>query len=220
MTMKYRPSVLLPLIVVVCSPAADPVRPDLAALAKDQVGWEVAEVPAFMAANDKAGAPRAIQSNPSVVAFVRGVEMAEGTIEFELRGRPGDGSSFVGVVFHGIDGTTYDGVYFRSFNFGHENPVKRRHAVQYIAQPDWPWFRLRRERTDEFEKAVTPEPKPDEWFRARVVISGGRVRAYVNDAVEPSLDVPKLSPRHTGKVGLMISGYGDIANLKITPAGP
>jgi len=220
MTMKTDLSLLLCGIVALGASAADPVTPDLAALAKDQAGWEVAAVPAFVAANDKAGAPQAVQSNASVVAFVRGVEMAEGTIEFELRGRPGDGSSFVGVVFHGVDGTTYDGVYFRSFNFGHENPVKRRHGVQYIAHPDWPWFRLRRERTDEFEKAVSPEPKPGEWFRARVVVGGGRVRAYVNDAAEPSLDVPKLNQRHTGKVGLMISGYGDIANLRIAPAGP
>lgn len=202
--------------VVSVSPAATH-EADVARLGVDGAGWEVVERPGFAPQRDADGKTVAVQSNPSVVAYVRDVTFGEGTIEFTLRGRAGDGSSFVGVVFHGVDGTTYDGVYFRAFNFGHENPVKRRHAVQYIAHPDWPWFRLRKERTDEFEKGITPEPKPDEWFRARVVVSGGRVRAYVNDATEPSLDVPKLNDRTSGKVGIMISGYGDIAALKITP---
>ena len=205
------------LCVLAVQAAATTHTPDLTALGKGGAGWEVMPAEPFALAADAQGAQKAVQSNPVALAYVAGLEMAEGSIEFDVRGRPGDQASFVGVAFHGIDGTTHDAVYFRTFNFGHADPVKRRHAVQYIAHPDWPWFRLRKERTDEFEKAVTPEPKPAEWFHARVTVGGGRVRAYVNGSAEPSLDVPKLNDRRTGKVGVWFSGYGDIANLKITP---
>ena len=160
------------LVLAACAslPAfAASIEPDLARLATDGVGWEIVSRPGFAAQADADERPVAVQSSPTAIAYVRGLELAEGTIEFTLRGRAGDGSSFVGVAFHGVDGTTYDGVYFRPFNFGHANDVKRRHAVQYIAHPDWPWFRLRRERTDEFEKGITPEPAPDAWFTARIV---------------------------------------------------
>jgi hypothetical protein len=51
--------------------------------------------------------------------------------------------SFVGVAFHGVDGTTYDAIYFRPFNFKTDDPVRRIHAVQYISHPDNPWQKLR-----------------------------------------------------------------------------
>lgn len=208
------------LFAVISTPSvqADAViTPDLAALGRDQAGWEVPAQRPFLVAVDATDGNTAVQANPVALAYVAGLEMADGVREFAVRGRAGDQSSFVRVIFHGVDGDEYEVVYFRSFNFGQENPLKRRHAVQYIAHPDWPWHRLRRERTDQFEKPVRPEPKPDEWFQARVVIENGRIRAYVNNAPEASLDVVWLSARRTGKVGVWFSGYGDIANLRITP---
>jgi hypothetical protein len=40
--------------------------------------------------------------------------------------------SFLGVAFHGIEGTNYDAVYFRPFNFCAEDPVRRSHAASAI----------------------------------------------------------------------------------------
>jgi hypothetical protein len=197
--------------------AADAVTPDLAALGAGGPGWERPSFPSFGRINAP-DRPNSVAVVPTVGAYVAGLDLAEGTIEFEARGRAADGTSFVGVIFHGVDGVTYDGVYFRAFNFGHANPVKRGHAVQYIAMPEWPWHRLRRERPEEFEHPVRPEPKPEEWFRARVVVAGGRVRVFVNDAPEPSLEVPQLSARGRGRVGVWVTGFGEIANLKITPS--
>lgn len=208
--------VLVACLLLPCASAADSLTPDLAALGAGNAGWET---PAFRALGRAANAERAnsVTASPTAGAYVAGLDFAEGTIEFEARGRASDGSSFVGVMFHGVDGETYDGVYFRSFNFGHADPVKRAHAVQYIAMPEWPWYRLRRERPEQFEQPVTPTPQPHEWFRARVVLEGGRVRVFVNDAVAPSLDVERLSTRGRGKVGVWFTGFGDIANLKLTP---
>ena len=126
--------------------------------------------------------------------------------------------SFLGVVFHGVDGDTYDAVYFRPFNFKSSNPVNRSHGVQYISHPQWTWNRLRRERTGEFEKAVTPGPNPDEWFRGRIEVTGARVRVYVNDSKQPCLDVQKLNSRRSGKVGLWFNGIASFSKLSVTPA--
>jgi hypothetical protein len=68
------------------------------------------------------------------LAYLDGIEFASGRIEVDLRGRDMQGQSFLGVAFHGIDGTSYDAVYFRPFNFRTEDPVRRTHAVQYISK--------------------------------------------------------------------------------------
>jgi len=40
------------------------------------------------------------------IAYVEGVEFANGTIEFDVRGKDVLQQSFVGIAFHGVDGTT------------------------------------------------------------------------------------------------------------------
>ena len=42
------------------------------------------------------------------VAYLQGVEFTNGTIELDVRGKDVQQQSFVGVAFHGVDGTTYD----------------------------------------------------------------------------------------------------------------
>ena len=49
--------------------------------------------------------------------YFPGIEFSNGTIEFDVKGKDVQGASFVGVAFHGVDGKTYDGIYFRPFNF-------------------------------------------------------------------------------------------------------
>src|SRR4051812_12344489 len=60
------------------------------------------------------------------VAYLEGTEFANGTIQLDLRGKDVQQQSFLGVAFHGIDGTTYDAVYFRPFNFRAEDPERRK----------------------------------------------------------------------------------------------
>lgn len=151
-------------------------------------------------------------------AYLKGVTFSEGNIEVDLKGSNQRGQSFVGVVFHGVDGDTYDAVYFRPFNFKASNNTNRIHAVQYIAHPDWPWQRLRSERNGEYEKQANPEPNADEWFHARIDVKGKRVRVYVNNSKTPCLDIEKLNSRKSGKVGLWFNGIASFANLKITQA--
>jgi len=152
-------------------------------------------------------------------AFVAGLEFGDGKIEVELKGDPRPQQSFVGVVFGGVDGKTYESIYFRTFNFGSTDAVRRSHSVQYIAHPDWPWDRLRTERSGAFEKAVSPEPKPSGWFKARVEVAGDTVRVFVNESKVPSLQVKRLTDRRTAKVGLWFNGIASFRNLTIEPAG-
>src|SRR5204863_7110055 len=80
------------------------------------------------------------------VAYLKGIEFSNGTIEFDVRGKDVQGQSFVGVAFHGLDSTTYDAIYLRPFNFRTEDPAWHSHAVQYVSQPAYPCQRRRTER--------------------------------------------------------------------------
>ena len=59
------------------------------------------------------------------VAYLEGIEFGNGTIEFDVRGKDVPQQSFVGLAFHGLDGATYDAIYFRPFNFRTEDPARR-----------------------------------------------------------------------------------------------
>ena len=153
------------------------------------------------------------------VAYLKGIEFSNGTIEFDVRGKDVQGQSFVGVAFHGLDSTTYDAIYLRPFNFRTEDPARHSHAVQYVSQPAYPWQRLRTERPGVFEQPVSPAPDPNAWFHVRVVVASPKVSVFVGDAKQPSLVVTQLSDRAKGLVGLWVGNGsgGDFADLKIIP---
>ena len=96
------------------------------------------------------------------VAWWPDKEFADGTIEFEVRGKDMFQKSFVGVAFHGVDETTYDVVYFRPFNFQASELARRNHAVQYVSLPNYDWQKLRGEYPGKYENAVQPAPIPDQ----------------------------------------------------------
>jgi len=153
------------------------------------------------------------------VAYLQGVELGNGTIELDIRGKDVQGQSFVGVAFHGVDDSTYDAVYLRPFNFKTDDPERHKHAVQYVSHPTYPWQKLRAEHAGEYEQPVTPAPDPNSWVHVRVVVASPKVSVFVADATEPSLVVSLLSHRAKGRVGLWVGNGsdGDFANLKIVP---
>jgi hypothetical protein len=154
------------------------------------------------------------------VAFLPGIEFANGTIEFDVRGKDVAQQSFVGVAFHGVDAAAYDAIYFRPFNFRGTDPVNRSHAVQYHSLPVYTWQKLRADQPGKYEQAVNPVPDPNAWFRARVVIANPKVSVFVGEAKEPCLAVNLLNDRHKGMVGLWVGNNsgGDFANLTIMPS--
>lgn len=153
------------------------------------------------------------------IAWVKGLEFSNGTIELDIRGKDVFQQSFVGVAFHGVDNETLDAIYFRPFNFQSTDPVRKVHAVQYISQPDFSWPVLREKYNGKYEKAVNPAPDGNEWFHAMIVVQYPGVTVYVNGNSEPSLSIDKLNDRKTGKIGLWVGNNsdGDFANLQINP---
>jgi hypothetical protein len=152
------------------------------------------------------------------VVWLDGYEFVDGVIELDILGRsqPVQGS-FVGVAFHVVDAQTHEAVYFRPFNFRAADSTRHSHAVQYVAHPDWPWQRLRTERSGVYERAVIPEPDGDEWFHVRVVVERPTIRVFVNDAAAPCLIVEELGARTHGSVGLWVGegSGGYFANLRV-----
>lgn len=153
----------------------------------------------------------------SGLIWLTGITFSEGTIEIDLKGNHEMQQTFPGVIFHGVDSSTFDGVYFRPFNFQAEDPVRKIHAVQYISHPQFTWSWLRENKNGQYEKAVTPAPGPNDWFHAKIVVKGKTITVYVNNSDTPSLTVEKLNDRTTGMIGLMCDGVkpGDFANLVI-----
>jgi len=153
-------------------------------------------------------------------AYLPGIEFANGTIQLDMKGKDVQGASFVGVAFHGIDGTTYDAIYFRPFNFKTEDKARVLRAVQYISHPAHPWQKLRAEQPGQYEKPVSPVPDPNDWFHARVVVASPKVSVFVGEGKEPCLTVNQLSDRKKGLVGIWVGNTsgGDFANFTIVPA--
>lgn len=194
------------------------LEPDLPKLA-DGKGLEVFNRTVSSFSDGARAGLRLSESAGDGVAYLKGIEFGNGTIEFDVKGKDVQAQSFVGVAFHGVDGTTFDAIYFRPFNFRTEDPVRHQHAVQYVSHPTYPWQKLRAEQPGKYEQPVSPAPDPNAWFHVRVVVATPQVSVFVGEAKQPSLVVNQLSDRHTGRVGLWVGNNsgGDFANLKIVP---
>ncbi len=158
---------------------------------------------------------------PVALLVLKNYDFANGTIEFDVRGRDVLQRCFVGFAFHVQNDSTYDAVYFRPFNFHNPDSVRRTRTVQYISHPDYTWRRLRAEHPAQFEKKVVPVPKSAEvWFHAKIVVDHKNVSIFVDNSSEPSMVVQKMTDTTHGRLGFWVGDptEGDFANLKITPA--
>jgi len=169
---------------------------------------------------DTPGGIHVSESAGNGVVWVEGSDFAEGTIEVDIRGRDVLQRSFVGIAFHRKDDNTYESVYLRPFNFRATDPARHRHAVQYMASPDYDWPRLRKEFPEEFENPVDASIAPTGWVPLRVVVKSKTIEIYVGPVKAPTLEVRKLGQLDRGMVGLWVGNGsdGDFANLRIAPA--
>jgi hypothetical protein len=116
------------------------------------------------------------------------MKLKNGTIEIEMRGKDVLQQSFIGVVFHGLNNSTYDAVYCRPFNFLAKDSFRRVHAIQYISHPVFTWKKLREEQNAVFEKEIINPPDPKGWFTMKLVIEDAAVKAYINKSKLPSFN--------------------------------
>ena len=86
-----------------------------------------------------------------MLALLDGPEFKDGTIQIDVAGapRPGtppDSRGFIGVSFRtGAHGAWSDVFYLRPTNGRADDQLRRNHAVQYASDPEFPWYRLRKE---------------------------------------------------------------------------
>jgi hypothetical protein len=159
------------------------------------------------------------------LAVIDGLDFSNGTIEAEVAGAPGPGAAggargFVGIAFRlQKDLKTYDAFYLRPTNGRAEDQERRNHAAQYIAHPEWPWFRLRKETPSRYEAYV--DLVPGTWTKVKIEVRGDKARLYVHDQEQPTLVVNdvKSGAQRKGAVALWL-GPGTVAhfrNVKVTP---
>jgi len=99
---------------------------DLAALAK-MGKLKVVSRDLEIAAQDGETYMKVSESKHEGIVWLPLQEFRNGTIEIEMRGNDVLQRSFIGVIFHGLNDSTYDAVYCRPFNFFAKDSVRRIH---------------------------------------------------------------------------------------------
>lgn len=150
------------------------------------------------------------------LAWLNDFNFTNGIIELDIKGSDNRGRSFVGIAFHGSDTETFDGIYFRPFNF--KSPERKGHSVQYISHPEKTWNYLRTNFPEQYENPVIPVPEPNAWFHAKIVIEYPSVKVYVNNSEIASLEIEQLSNSKKGWIGFWTGNNspGKFKNLVIT----
>ncbi len=136
---------------------------------------------------------RAVQE---AFAVLPGSDFGDGVIETAVAGAPraaaaADMRGFVGIAFRvQPDGRHFECFFLRPTNARSDDQLRRNHATQYMAHPEFPWDRLRDEAPGVYESYA--DLVPGAWTPIRIVVSGGQARLYVNDAEQPCLAVDRL----------------------------
>jgi hypothetical protein len=153
------------------------------------------------------------------IVWLKDVSFNEGTIDVDLRGKDVFLQSFMGIVFHAKDTTTYDVVYFCPFRFHDTDAIARKYSVKYMSLPDYSYLKLRKAYPGVYENSVAPAPQANEWFHVTIVIKGDWVTVYVDHSTTASLKVKRPDSLNFRKIGLWSWDQGlssDFANLTIT----
>ncbi len=141
---------------------------------------------------------------------IKGIDFRNGTIEVKvlsrlLKNAPESARGFIGVAFR-IDATNtkYESIYIRPTNGRAIDQVRRNHAIQYYAYPDYKFDRLRQEAPERYESYA--DMGLNEWITMRIVVSGQTAKLFLNDANQPSLLVNDLKhgPNASGGIGLWV----------------
>ena len=100
-----------------------------------------------------------------------------------------------------------------------DDQERRNRSVQYIAHPDWRWFRLGKETPAKYESYV--DLAPGAWTKVKIEVRGAGARLLVHGQEQPTLVVNdvKSGAQARGAVALWI-GPGTIAHFRNLRVGP
>ncbi|BAV05053.1 hypothetical protein SAMN05421788_115108 [Filimonas lacunae] len=155
---------------------------------------------------------------------IKGVELKNGVIEFELLSRllPGASDSargFIGIAFRiAQDNKQFESFYLRPANARVLNQIRRNHSTQYFSYPDYKFDRLRREAPEKYESYADMEL--DKWIRVKVFIQNAQAMLYLNGQLQPALVVNdlKLGGDVAGGIGFWVENgtEGFFRNLSVS----
>jgi hypothetical protein len=161
------------------------------------------------------------------LALLPGTDFQDGVIEADIALKittpPGVRyPGFLGIAFRvKPDASRYELFYLRPGNSEGADQAMRNHTVQYVSEPDFGWYRLRREWPSIYESHA--EVAMETWTKVRIEVAGRTAKLYLNGSAKPSLVVDGLKGEDLhGAVGLW--GFTDeeayVSNVRITPAVP
>ena len=165
------------------------------------------------------------QSNEDVFAFLKGIQIQDGTIEADIALKittpPGVRMpGFIGIAFRArTDASHYELFYLRPGNSHSEDQAMRNHSVQYVAAPGFDWYTLRREWPWIYESYA--DLQPEGWTKVKIEVRGRTAKLYVNGSESPSLIVNGLKGEDLqGSVALWGNSGEEayFSNLKVIPA--
>ena len=127
---------------------------------------------------------------------------------------------FYGIAFRvRPDASHYELFYLRPGNSSSPDQAQRNHSVQYSSEPDYGWYRLRREWPSIYESHA--DVAMETWTKVKIEVAGRAAKVYLNGSEQPSLVIDGMKGEDLrGAVGLW--GYTDeeayFSNVRITPA--
>lgn len=160
-------------------------------------------------------------------ALLKGTDFQDGTIEADIvlkitRPPAYRMPGFVGIAFRARpDASRYELFYLRPGNSHADDQAMRNHSVQYTSEPDFGWYKLRREWPSVYESHE--ELQTEAWTKVKIDVKGRSARLYINGSEQPSLVVDGLKGEDL-RGGVALWGYQDeeayFSNLRITNSTP
>ena len=161
------------------------------------------------------------------LVLLPGTDFRDGVIEAEIALKsttpPGVRfPGFVGIAFRArSDASRYELFYVRPGNSESADQAQRNHSVQYVSEPDFGWYRLRREWPSIYESHAGLAM--ERWTKLRIEVTGRAAKLYLNGSAKPSLVLDGLKGEDLhGAVGLWsyTNEEAYFSNVRITPAAP
>ena len=160
-------------------------------------------------------------------ALLKGADFQDGTIEADIALKittpPGVRMpGFVGIAFRARpDASHFELFYLRPGNSHADDQAMRNHSVQYTSEPNFGWYKLRREWPWVYEGHE--ELQTETWTKVKIDVKGRSARLYINGSEQPSLVVDGLKGEDL-RGGIALWGYqGEEAyfsNLRIINTSP
>src|SRR5207248_9005003 len=167
------------------------------------------------------------QSDKDIFAFLKGTQFQDGAIEADIALKittpPGVRMpGFVGIGFRArADASRYELFYLRPGNSRSDDQAMRNHSVQYVSEPDFDWYKLRRQWPWVYEAHA--DLQMETWTKVRIEVKGRSAKLYLNGSEQPSLVVDGLKGEDL-RGGVALWGYqGEEAyfsNLRISNSTP